>query len=233
MKDTELSLELNRLSQAVVSSPICAGCGHEHNCKEQGCAIIRTAVDRLTDAGWRDSNVEVPTNDDAVLVTVNGRYGTLTFKGALELAHYYEGEGGLPRVVGSNGDTLAGAAVLKGREVITMPKYKDAETIKQAINKEIEECQKAMGPSERNAWQVGFHNGLTMALAIVLRTPFEDVAPVRYGHWIGEGDGYADGEIVYDVWHCSECDYCIDDGTDDPDLLPKYCPDCGAKMLPQ
>ena len=55
-------------------------------------------------------------------------------------------------------------------------------------------------------------------------------APVRRGHWIGEGDGYADGELVYDVWNCSECDYCIDDGTDDPECLPKYCPGCGAKM---
>lgn len=62
------------------------------------------------------------------------------------------------------------------------------------------------------------------------RIPAADVAPVRHGHWIGEGDGYADGALVYDVWHCSECDYCIDDGTDNPDCLPKYCPNCGAKM---
>ena len=38
------------------------------------------------------------------------------------------------------------------------------------------------------------------------------------------------GELVFDVWHCSECDYCIDDGTDDPERLPKYCPGCGALM---
>ncbi len=55
------------------------------------------------------------------------------------------------------------------------------------------------------------------------------------GHWIGEGDGYAetaDGgmTIVYDVWYCSQCDYTIDDGTDDPELLPNYCPHCGARM---
>lgn len=62
------------------------------------------------------------------------------------------------------------------------------------------------------------------------RIPAADVAPVRHGHWIGEGDGYADGALVYDVWHCSECDYCIDDGTDAPELLPKFCPNCGAKM---
>lgn len=52
----------------------------------------------------------------------------------------------------------------------------------------------------------------------------------RTGSWSGQGDGYADGELVYDVWNCSECDYCIDDGTDDPALLPTYCPNCGAKM---
>ena len=57
-----------------------------------------------------------------------------------------------------------------------------------------------------------------------------DVAPVRHGEWQGEGDGYADGEIVLDVWYCSECGYCIDDGTDDPHILPNYCPNCGAKM---
>ena len=60
--------------------------------------------------------------------------------------------------------------------------------------------------------------------------PAADVAPVRHGWWLGEGDGYADGEIVFDVWHCSECDYCIDDGTDDPSMLPHFCPNCGAKM---
>lgn len=62
-----------------------------------------------------------------------------------------------------------------------------------------------------------------------------NVAPVRYGRWIGEGDGYAEtGDremtLVYDVWRCSECDHMIDDGTDDSEQLPNYCPHCGAKM---
>lgn len=54
--------------------------------------------------------------------------------------------------------------------------------------------------------------------------------PMRHGRWQGEGDGYADGYPVMDVWYCSECGYCIDVGTDDPSFLPKYCRECGAKM---
>lgn len=65
---------------------------------------------------------------------------------------------------------------------------------------------------------------------LLLRQPAANVAEVVQGQWEGEGDGYADGEIVLDVWYCSQCGYCIDDGTDNPDLLPKYCPGCGAKM---
>lgn len=65
---------------------------------------------------------------------------------------------------------------------------------------------------------------------LLLRQPAADVAEVVHGQWEGEGDGYADGEIVIDVWYCSKCAYCIDDGTDDPDRLPNFCPDCGARM---
>lgn len=68
------------------------------------------------------------------------------------------------------------------------------------------------------------------AMDIIKGVPAADVAEVVHGQWIGEGDGYSDGALVCDVWHCSECDYTIDDGTDDPARLPKYCAGCGAKM---
>lgn len=61
---------------------------------------------------------------------------------------------------------------------------------------------------------------------------FDNIPPVtpteRTGEWYGTGDGYADGELVYDIWECSECGYVIEE--DDTDLLPKYCQECGAKM---
>lgn len=60
---------------------------------------------------------------------------------------------------------------------------------------------------------------------IQLLPPVEPKRPK--GMWIGEGDGYADGGIVYDTWYCSECDHC-EEGEEL--ALPNYCPNCGAKM---
>ena len=68
----------------------------------------------------------------------------------------------------------------------------------------------------------------TYSLAISLLE--NNVTIQWHGHWLGEGGSYADGELVYDVWYCSECNNCIDDGTDDPADLPKFCSECGAKM---
>lgn len=48
------------------------------------------------------------------------------------------------------------------------------------------------------------------------------------GEWQGEADGYADGELVYDVWRCGDCGHIEE--TDDPDLLPRFCPNCGRAM---
>ena len=49
----------------------------------------------------------------------------------------------------------------------------------------------------------------------------------KQGKWIGEGDGYADGGIVYDTWYCSNCDHC-EEGEEL--ALPNFCPNCGADM---
>lgn len=83
---------------------------------------------------------------------------------------------------------------------------------------------------EHTTEESGEHYAYSVALREIRNAPAADVAEVVHGQWEGEGDGYADGEIVLDVWHCSQCGYCIDDGTDNPDCLPNYCPNCGAKM---
>ena len=57
----------------------------------------------------------------------------------------------------------------------------------------------------------------------------ELVEKVWRGEWVGSADGYADGELVYDIWECSHCGYVIDE-EDDPDMLPKFCPKCYAAM---
>lgn len=81
----------------------------------------------------------------------------------------------------------------------------------------------------------GFGSCDIMADGVCVQVPCHaeelvEYAPVVHGRWDGEGDGLADGEIVLDVWYCSKCGHCIDDGTDDPCVLPNYCPNCGAKM---
>ena len=55
-----------------------------------------------------------------------------------------------------------------------------------------------------------------------------DAVEVVHGRWIPlEYDGYADGNPVWDLWECSECQ---EEHSGDEDTLTPYCPHCGAKM---
>ena len=58
--------------------------------------------------------------------------------------------------------------------------------------------------------------------------PTVDAVPVVHGRWIPiEYDGFADGNPVWDLWECSECQ---EEHRGDEDTLTPYCPNCGAKM---
>ncbi len=46
--------------------------------------------------------------------------------------------------------------------------------------------------------------------------PAADVAPVVHGSWDGTADGYADGELVYDMWNCSVCGFDADGADEKP-----------------
>ena len=55
-----------------------------------------------------------------------------------------------------------------------------------------------------------------------------DTAQVVQGRWIPiEYDGYANGNPVWDLWECSECQ---EEHSGDEETLTPYCPNCGAKM---
>ena len=66
------------------------------------------------------------------------------------------------------------------------------------------------------------------ALLIAEKQPTAEVEPVVHGQWEGTADGYAGGELVYDMWSCSECGFDADGAEEKPEW--KFCPNCGARM---
>jgi len=63
---------------------------------------------------------------------------------------------------------------------------------------------------------------------IINEMPSANVQENTSAHYIAESDGYADGYPVYDMWYCSNCDYCFEEYDEMPPY--KYCPNCGAKF---
>ena len=64
--------------------------------------------------------------------------------------------------------------------------------------------------------------------AVIDEEPTVDAVEVVHAKWIPlEYDGYADGNPVWDLWECSECQ---EEHSGDEDTLTNYCPNCGAKM---
>lgn len=56
--------------------------------------------------------------------------------------------------------------------------------------------------------------------------PAADVRPERHGEWVRVSDDDQD-----EGWFiCSECKEKYFNPSDDEDLLPNFCPRCGAKM---
>ena len=93
--------------------------------------------------------------------------------------------------------------------------------------KRIYDCSADQRKSYPNVPQ--FMEALGMALSALRPVSREQVEKVWRGEWMGSADGYADGELVYDTWECSQCGYVIDE-EDDPDMLPQFCPKCYAAM---
>lgn len=73
MKRADLIKALDRL-KVETGSIVCMGCGHEHNCTTQGCAIIRAAVEELKKMRWIPVEEDLPTTYKTVLISYRDDY---------------------------------------------------------------------------------------------------------------------------------------------------------------
>lgn len=108
--------------------------------------------------------------------------------------------------------------------MLTTPKYIEYEALKKKINDAQAEKDKFPFNS---LYEIGYHNGLTMALTLVMQSPAANVAQVQHGRW--------------DKWngdnrhHCTVCE-CYANAERDAygyitsEFLDNYCPKCGAIM---
>ena len=88
MKRADLIKALNRL-KIETGSIVCLGCGHEHNCATQGCALIRAAVKELEEAAppWIPVEEDEPPTGTTLLLSVRDPnfgllYTTCGYQGA-------------------------------------------------------------------------------------------------------------------------------------------------------
>ena len=80
----------------------------------------------------------------------------------------------------------------------------------------------------RLSYELGKKHAADEYVEVLKAVPAADVRPVVHGHYIGEYDGYADGNPVYDMWYCSECGCLFEDWDEKPTY--NFCPNCGCAM---
>lgn len=90
-------------------------------------------------------------------------------------------------------------------------------------------CSAETSTDDRDVAAIWKADAEALSIAIAaLHGPTRKMVERFAEEWQGIANGYADGELVYDMWSCSNCGYTID--TDEPDDLPQFCPVCGAPM---
>ena len=95
----------------------------------------------------------------------------------------------------------------------------DADALEERIVAEAEECPVDI----RDQYEVGYHNGMEMAKAMLIAAPTIDAQPVVHGEW-----EYID--FVSPNCQCTVCGGLASfDGDYHSEKTP-YCPNCGATM---
>ena len=75
----------------------------------------------------------------------------------------------------------------------------------------------------RHAWSKGIN-----PIEYIDAIPAADVVERKRGEWYCESDGYADGELVYDMWSGPICGKRFYEWEEKPDW--NFCPNCGSSM---
>lgn len=68
---------------------------------------------------------------------------------------------------------------------------------------------------------IGYNHGVGDSIAIIKNAPTIEAEPVKHGHWVDDFCSFV----------CSVCGGRISDSTLDDYSEPRYCPNCGAKMV--
>lgn len=94
------------------------------------------------------------------------------------------------------------------------------------IEREAVLAMKKPFPTSKDS--ITLHQQYFISPSAVEKIPAADVRPVVKAEWHGEGDGYADGKLVYDMWACPVCGKRFFEWEEKPDW--NFCPNCGADM---
>ena len=80
--------------------------------------------------------------------------------------------------------------------------------------------------AEPESWADGWDKAIDTAIEELDKLPAADVQEVKHGEWVR----VSDGDQYEGCYFCSECKEEYFNPSDDENMLPNFCPNCGAKM---
>jgi len=98
---------------------------------------------------------------------------------------------------------------------------------RKALLKSLRSLKAAQGDATNDLDRM-YQRAIVLAIVKTKLLPAVDAEPVRHGKWIKSDYPQRDDDslYVYYNYHCSECA----EMPNDRRWLPKYCPNCGARL---